>query len=59
MLFIVTDKKGKKIAGYNIQATVNNLSKMFCAILISNQTTDHGLFPEIFTKMVKNIRNDA
>ena len=27
----------------------------FCAILISNQATDHGLFPEIFTKMVDNI----
>ena len=29
--------------------------KMFCAILISNQATDHGLLPEIFTKMVENI----
>ena len=28
---------------------------MFCAILISNQATDHGLLPEIFTKMVENI----
>lgn len=51
----VTDKKGKKIVGYNIQAAVDNSTKMFCAILISNQATDHGLFPEIFTKMVDNI----
>ena len=50
----VTDKKGNKIIGYNIQAAVDNSTKMFCAILISNQVTDHGLFPEIFTKMVEN-----
>lgn len=51
----VTDKKGKSIVGYNIQAAVDNSTKMFCAIHISNQATDHGLFPEIFTKMVENI----
>ena len=28
---------------------------MFCAIFISNKATDHGLFPEIFTKLVENI----
>ena len=51
----VTDKKGKRIVGYNIQAAVDYSTKMFCTILISNQATDHGLFPEIFTKMVDNI----
>ena len=51
----ITDKKGKKIVGFNIQSAVDNATKMFCAILISNQATDHGLFPEIFTKMVENI----
>lgn len=51
----VTDKKGNKIIGYNIQAAVDYSTKMFCAILISNQATDHGLFPEIFTKMLENI----
>ena len=40
--------------GYNIQTAADNSTKMFCAILISNQATDHGLFPEIFTKMVEN-----
>ena len=51
----VTDKKGNKIVGYNIQAAVDNATKMFCLIMISNQATDHGLFPEIFTKLVNNI----
>ena len=51
----VTDKKGNKIVGYNIQSAVDNATKMFCTIMISNQATDHGLFPEIFTKMVNNI----
>lgn len=51
----VTDKKGNQIIGFNIQAAVDNSTKMFCAILISNQATDHGLFPEIFTKTVENL----
>ena len=51
----VTDKKGKSIVGYNIQTAVDYSTKMFCAILISNQATNHGLLPEIFTKMVENI----
>lgn len=51
----VTDKKGQKIVGYNIQAAVDNSTKMFCAVLVSNQATDHGLFPEIYTKLVETL----
>ena len=36
----VTDKKGNKIVGYNIQAAVDNATKMFCLIMISNQATE-------------------
>ena len=54
----ITDKKGKKIIGYNIQTAVDSMSKMFCAILLTQKATDHDQFPAIFEKAVDNIGKD-
>lgn len=51
----MVDKKGNNIIDYNIQTAVDNMSKMFCAIMISQKATDHGQLPEVFKKVVDNI----
>ena len=55
MQYMSLIKKEKVLWDIIIQTAVDYSTKMFCAILISNQATDHGLLPEIFTKMVENI----
>lgn len=51
----MVDKTGTNIVGYNIQTAVDYMSKMFCAIMVSQKATDHGQLPEIFKKAVDNI----
>lgn len=51
----LVDKNNNSIIGYNIQTAVDNMSKMFCAILLSQKATDHDQFPDIFNKALDNI----
>ena len=41
--------------GYNVQTAVDQESKMFLAIMLSDKATDHYQFPEIITKAMENM----
>ena len=41
----ITNKQGNADVGYNIQTAVDNASKMFIALIVSQKATDHHQFP--------------
>ena len=49
------NKDGNPDVGYNIQTCVDNESKMFTALIVSQKPTDHHQFPDIMNKTIKNM----
>ncbi len=54
-LFIFYNKDGNPDVGYNIQTCVDNESKMFTALIVSQKPTDHYQFPDIMNKAIRNM----
>ena len=50
------NKDGNPDVGYNIQTAVDNESKMFIRIFVSQKATDHHQFPEMMNKTLENLK---
>ena len=44
--------------GYNIQTAVDEMSKMFIAIVVSQKADDHDQFPSIINKAIENMKEN-
>ena len=49
------NKDGNPDVGYNIQTCVDNESKMFTALIVSQKPTDHHQFPDILNKTIEKL----
>ena len=52
----LNNKQGNSDVGYNIQTAVDEMSKMFIAIVVSQKADDHDQFPSIINKAIENMK---
>ena len=50
------NKDGNPDVGYNIQTAVDNESKIFIRLIVSQKATDHHQFPEMMNKTIENLK---
>ena len=48
-------KSGNTDVGYNVQTAVDNMSKMFVGILLTDKATDHYQFPDIIENAMEDM----